>query len=305
MKRYSGHILFLMLICTIACSRKADDMVGPTIGKINIIADESMRVIAQQEEEIFERFYPYTDISITYMNEFDLMERFLADSIRVIMTTRALTPEEVDFCKARKAFPRQTAFATGAIAFIAHPETPDTTYTYESLLNMLNDPASGKQFVIENIKSGITQDILDRINRQDFPSHFYTLPAKQEVLDYVRQHIHAIGIIDYSDISDSDSAFTREVLASIQLLGISRPIDSIQHGFVKPYQYNLQDWKYPFTRDLHIISTTGKSDVSTGFASFIAGEIGQKIILKAGLLPKFQTERIIEFNHIPDIKVVQ
>ena len=42
-----------------------------------------------------------------------------------------------------------------------------------------------------------------------------------------------------------------------------------------------------------------------GFASFITGEIGQKIILKAGLLPKYQSERIIELSPIQDIKVIR
>ena len=63
-----------------------------------------------------------------------------------------------------------------------------------------------------------------------------------------------------------------------------RPKDSVQYGFLHPYQYNLQDRRYPYTRDIYYISRSGKSDLGLGFASFIAGEIGQKIILKAGLL---------------------
>jgi phosphate transport system substrate-binding protein len=111
--------------------------------------------------------------------------------------------------------------------------------------------------------------------------------------------------VDYSDISDSDDAFTKEVLNHIKLLGITRPADSIQAGFVQPFQYNLQDKKYPFTRDLYFISKTGKDDVGTGFTSFICGDIGQKIILKAGLLPKFQSERTIEISRTNDIKIVK
>jgi phosphate transport system substrate-binding protein len=125
------------------------------------------------------------------------------------------------------------------------------------------------------------------------------------VLAYIEQHAHAIGIIDYSEISDSDSAYAQDVLKKIHLMGITRPADSLQVGFVKPFQYNLQDRQYPFTRDLYFISNSGKSDVGIGFASFICGEIGQKIILKSGLLPKFQTERIIEINPSSDIKVVR
>jgi phosphate transport system substrate-binding protein len=125
------------------------------------------------------------------------------------------------------------------------------------------------------------------------------------VLDYVNRDDRAIGIIDYSAISDSDEPYTKRVLAEATLLGISRPADSTQFGFVRPYQYNLQDRKYPFTRDLYVISKSGKTDVGIGFASFIAGEIGQKIILKAGLLPRYQSERVLEIGPVEDIKVVK
>ena len=64
-----------------------------------------------------------------------------------------------------------------------------------------------------------------------------------------KAHDNAIGIIDYAAIGDSDSAFTREVLRASKPVGVSRPQDSIQYGFLKPFQYNLQDRKYPFTRE--------------------------------------------------------
>jgi phosphate transport system substrate-binding protein len=234
-----------------------------------------------------------------------MFSKFLADSVDFIITTRALTPEEADFLSKRQSVPRLFPFATGALAFISNKQVSDTTYTYEKIISMMGDASSGVNFVIENVKSGITAEVLRLINKSELPGHFYALESKKEVLAYVEAHDNAIGIIDYVDIGDSDSAFTRNVLAQIHLIGISRPQDSIQAGFVKPFQYNLQDSKYPFTRELYMINNTGKSDVGIGFASFVCGEIGQKIILKAGLLPKFQTERNLEFNNTGDIKVIK
>jgi phosphate transport system substrate-binding protein len=305
MKRFTSHILFFLILSAISCVKKAEDIEGPTMGSLDIVADESIKDIVQQEEEIFERFYPYAKLNITYSNELDMLSRFLEDSVDFILTTRMLTTEEIAYLTKRQSVPRHFEFATSAIAFISNRDNRDTTYTYEDLVSMLGDTSSGKIFVIENVKSGITQEVLQLINTAKLPAHFYALPGKKEVLDYVQDHDDAIGIIDYTDISDSDNPFTREVLEKIHLLGISRPQDSIQHGFVKPFQYNLQDHKYPFTRELYLINNTGKSDVGIGFASFVCGEIGQKIVLKAGLLPKYQTERNLEFNNTPDIKVIK
>jgi phosphate transport system substrate-binding protein len=38
-------------------------------------------------------------------------------------------------------------------------------------------------------------------------------------------------------------------------------------------------------RELYIVNCQGFSGLGMGFASFVAGDIGQRIILKSGLLP--------------------
>jgi len=305
MKYLTGHILILLLVTSMGCVRKVEDMEGPTIGRLHIWADVTMKDLVQQEEEVFERQYQYAHLDFTFANEHDMFKAFIDDTVDAIMANRMLTTEELDYLHSLQSIPRHYVFATGAIAFIANKNVPDTNYTYEQMIHMLGSPGDSVLFVIENVKSGITNEVLRLINKDKLPEHFYALNSKQEVLTYLETHDNAIGIIDYSEISDSDMAYTREVLAQNNLLGITRPLDSLQAGFVKPYQYNLQDRKYPFTRDLYFISKTGKNDVGLGFATFLCAEIGQKIVLKAGLLPKYQTLRSIELNYTNDIKVIK
>jgi phosphate transport system substrate-binding protein len=264
MKRIPKLVFLFSLALLMACVQKVETMVGPTMGRLEIVADENMKNIVMQEEEIFERTYKYAHLDIRYTNEFDLFESFLRDSIRTIMATRPLSPEEKSYFNEQKSYPRETQFATGAIAFIKNRKAIDTTVVYEELMQRFTNETSGDVFVLENAKSGITQELLRLMHKEQLPKHFYALNTKQEVLDYVQTHDNAVGIVDYSDISDSDSAFTKEVLRKIHLLGISRPADSTQVGFVQPYQYNLVDNKYPFTRDLYFISKTGKEDVGNG-----------------------------------------
>ena len=305
MKLVTGYIFLLLFFTTIACVKKAEDIEGPTMGSLHILADESIKDIVEQEEEIFERFYPYAHLDISYTSERDMFMKLLEDSVDMIITTRMLTTEETSYLSKRQSVPRHFPFATSAIAFIANKQATDTVYTYENMKSILADSASGKVFVIENVKSGITEEVLHLVNKPVLPGHFYALASNKEVLAYVQAHENAIGIIEYAAIGDTDSAFTREVLKQVNLVAVTRPQDSIQYGFLKPFQYNLQDGKYPFTRKLYVINNTGKSDVGIGFASFICGEIGQKIVLKAGLLPIYQTERNLEFKNSGDIKVIK
>ncbi len=280
-------------------------MTGPTIGKLDILADQSLKYIIEQEEEIFERTYKYADVNIRYMPEYELFKTFMSDSFKTAIISRALTNEERQFFITRGVTPREFPFATSALAFITSGQPKDTAYTYEQMMAFWNNPESGKIFVIENAKSGIAYEVMRLLGTNALPSHFYALNDKKEVIEYLAEHENSIGIVDWSDISDSDNPDAKNILSGVNLLGISRPVDSIQNGFIKPYQYNLQDRQYPLTRDLYFISTTGMSDVGMGFATFIAAEIGQKIILKAGLLPKYQFERIIEIGETKDVKVIK
>lgn len=278
-------------------------MTGPTIGKQKIGVDNSLQEIIRQEEEIFERTYKYADVQLHYASELDVINMLLKDSVESIITNRPLDEQEIAFWKQRQINPRQVPLATSAIAFVLSKENQDTTILYEELLQKMQDKQSNTTFVVEDTRSGISKTMMKTIHAEILPSHFYALNDKKEVLNYLKEHPETIGIIDYTEISDTDEPYTKEVLSNFHLLQISRPQDSTQFGYLAPYQYNLQDRFYPFTQDLYFISITGKSDVGIGFASFITGEIGQKIMLKAGLLPLYQTERVIELKGIQDIEV--
>ncbi|MEO6132336.1 MAG: substrate-binding domain-containing protein, partial [Saprospiraceae bacterium] len=226
MFRYSLYIFFVFSFIQTACVKKTSEMSGPTIGTLAIIADESLKDIVQQEEEIFERDYKYAKLNITYMNEYEMFDSFLNDSIDAIVTTRVLRREEMEHFEKLHIYPRQTKFAKGAVAFIANAIQPDTAFTYEALATMLKDETKGKVFIIENAKSGITNYILQLTGTPSLPTHFYALGSKKDVMEYLMKHDNAIGIVDWSDLSDSDNPATKEILKTVHLLGISSPADS-------------------------------------------------------------------------------
>ena len=59
MSNYSLYMIFIGLLF-MACVNKPEEMTGPTMGSLEIIADESMKYVVEQEENIFERtFLPF------------------------------------------------------------------------------------------------------------------------------------------------------------------------------------------------------------------------------------------------------
>jgi phosphate transport system substrate-binding protein len=54
--------------------------------------------------------------------------------------------------------------------------------------------------------------------------------------------------------------------------------------------------QYALIRSVYTISREPRAGLATGFASFISSDKGQKIFLKAGLLPASAPIRIISTN---------
>ncbi|MEP7197636.1 MAG: substrate-binding domain-containing protein [Saprospiraceae bacterium] len=302
----------LLLSCLgfgwIGCKNQVDSSSSPTKGRISILCDEALKGIVEQEEQIFERDYPNSDVDILYVSDSMLFKQFIFDSSEIIISSRKLNAEELGYLdKQKNLHPKIFPFAVSAIAFINSINSTDSTLNYDSFINTLQgkDKQNSKTYVIECANSGLAGALMNFAQVKELPNGFYAQNSSLEVIDYVINHPKSIGIIDWSRVSDSDDPKAKALLEKLNIIKINQPKDSIQYGYLRPYQYNLQDNKYPFTKTLYFISRSGKSDLGLGFASFITGEIGQRILLKAGLLPIFQTDRLIELRSSSDPKVVR
>ncbi|MFM7729283.1 MAG: phosphate ABC transporter substrate-binding protein, partial [Flavobacteriales bacterium] len=74
------------------------------------------------------------------------------------------------------------------------------------------------------------------------------------------------------------------------------PEDSAGSDFYGPYQAYIALKKYPLTRDVYVISREGRNGLGTGFASFLAGDQGQRLVRMCGLLPTTMPVRIINIR---------
>jgi phosphate transport system substrate-binding protein len=77
------------------------------------------------------------------------------------------------------------------------------------------------------------------------------------------------------------------------MVGISRDSDS--EAF-KPYQAYIKTKEYAFTRSVYMINRQTRAGLGMGFVSFVAGDKGQLIILKSGLIPSIAPVRLVEVN---------
>jgi len=277
----------------------------PTRGNIQISVDESFQLLYDTQVYTFESFYKNAKLNVGYKPEAQVVSDFMNDSVRTIALTRELTKDEKDYLISQKFTPRTTKVAHDALALIINPANPDSFLLdtqFASILSgqittwkQLNPKSSDKQIsvVFDNNKSGNVRYFREKFNiKGNFAPNCFAVNTNEEVINYVKNNTGALGIISVNWISDKQDSVSENFLKSIRVVEVGT--DPMNH--CKPYQGYIADGSYPFCRDLYMISRETFSGLGTGFASFVAGDQGQRIILKSGLVPATMPIRLIEIK---------
>jgi len=114
------------------------------------------------------------------------------------------------------------------------------------------------------------------------------------VIKYVSKNEGMIGVIGINWVSQPKIEM-QQYIDKINVLSVK----GSGNQYFYPSQDNIATGKYPLARELYIINCQGYEGLGIGFSSFIAGEKGQRIILKSGLVPvRVPGRKIITRNQI-------
>ena len=196
------------------------------------------------------------------------------------------------------------------MAVIVHPSNTDTLMTLDRLKGILSGESvswpgrPGLKIVpVLDHGSGANADFLrQKLGLGDsLPPSVYSTGSTQKVVDYVASNPGGIGFIGVGYISDMDSPSARAFRSNIRVVSLSEATVAADSNSYQPYQAYLQLKKYPLARMLYIISGEARSGLGTGFTSWALSEKGQRIVLKAGLLPATMPVRILQLNKTNDL----
>ena len=300
---------FLLLITCISCNTDTSKVENTTTGGYTkVISDISFQPIIDTEEYTFESLYKYAKVDVKYKPEADVINDFMNDSVQTMIISRQLTTEEEKYLQDSKSYyPRTTKIAYDALAFIVNKENPDSLIRYDILKKIFTGEFSTwKQIhetsklgqlkiVFDNLKSANTRFIREKFAVKDsFPNYCFAVNTNQEVIKYVEKNINAIGIISVSWVSDRDDPQTMNFLKIIKVLHITSEIDPQGIDYYGPYQAYIATLDYPFRREVYMICKETFAGLGSGFTQFIAGETGQRIILKSGIMPANMPIRLIQ-----------
>jgi phosphate transport system substrate-binding protein len=224
-----------------------------------------------------------------------------------MVTSRVLTKNEEQYLTSRHFMPRTTKIAYDALAFIINKDRVDTLIKYPTVKDIFKgtvknwkqiNPKSVPgdiQVVFDNQKSGNVRYFVDKFKLPNhLPKNCLAANNNNEVINYVEKHKNAIGVISVNWISDKQDSISNVFLNRIHVVGVSSEYDTEGSEYFKPYQAYIAEKSYPFIRDVYMISRETFAGLGTGFISFVAHDVGQRIILKSKLVPATMPIRLVQ-----------
>ena len=262
-------------------------------------ADESFYPIL--DEELY-YFTTQTLDSITplYINEQDAVKQVMKLETWLAFTTRQFTQKERQNLIDRKYMPRAIPIAYDGLAIIVNNANPDSCITVNDFARILKGEISAWKELYPNSKLGEIDVVFDNplsstvrwcvdsiLGGQQFSAkNIGAVQTSAAVIDYVEKHENALGIIGSNWLNDKRDTTNVTFKKNISVMGVSKMKTAEKYNSWKPYQYYLYNGNYPLRRTIYALLNDTRNGIPSSFTHFIQLPKGQKIILRAGLLPQ-------------------
>lgn len=298
--------LALIVLIVYSCSNPNKSTDTATSGEVNIVVDESFQKLFDTQIFTFESIYKNAKVHAKYLPENEALLRLMDDSCKVIVMCRDITKDERKNFNAANLFPISTKIAEDAIVLLVNPKNTDTMLTVEKIKSiLLGNDSLWKQVnqksrlgkinvVFDNAGSANARYMQDTLLQgKKFSKNVFAVKSNPEVIDYVATHKNALGLLSVNWISNMNDSSTTTILKKVKVVAVAK--NSMSNP-VKPYQTYVKTKEYPFTRNVYMINRQTRAGLGFGFVSFVAGDKGQLIILKAGLIPAIAPVRLIKIK---------
>lgn len=272
----------------IACKEQAESEKNETIltGEIDVFVDKTVQSLVEGQVAVFENQYE-AKINLTAKSESEIVNDLLSGKTSIAVLTRRLTKEEENYFVNRKIIPRISHFASDAVVFIRNRNNNDTLLNLQEVYNLLHGKGSIiKSLVFENPNSSV----VTYMNRwakvpNGVKENIFNLNSTKEVLEFVTENPEAIGVIGMDAVAEPYPEW-RTLVEQVNVLSVKNVKGGTNdESYFKPTQDNLGKGLYPLKRSIYVLNYQGYAGLGTGFASFVVGDTGQRIVLKSDLLP--------------------
>jgi phosphate transport system substrate-binding protein len=302
-------ILFSVIlgITLVGCTKRQGSDIRH--GTLHVLATESHLPLVHELVDRYTGMYPGVTASLAGSSTRGAIVELVNDSVHCILVDRQLNDEERLAAGSAGLIIRETEVAREALVVLVHPQNKLTSLSTAELGLILAGqttlwskfPGSRLQGAIERCLTGRNSGLYEMVTQQFFKlQHDVPLAAvaasQDSVLRFVASNPEALGIVSFAVWKDTTNP------ASLRWKNNLRTVDIVgkdEEGAVAPVkatQRSIYDKNYPLTYSLYIYTSEKTPGTAYGFSEFVAGDIGQRIFLYAGLVPKTMPYRTIQLT---------
>jgi phosphate transport system substrate-binding protein len=276
--------LIILVVFIISCNKSNKNNQETILkGNATLLVDETLKPIMEDQIEIFESKYE-AKIKLDAKSENEVIQALVKDTSSIAVLSRKLNTDELKVFASRKIIPKTTPIAIDAIALISNGNSNDTIVALSDVLDFMKGKVQGKikGLVFDNPNSSTVRYMDSLAGLPSIPQKgVFSFGTNNEVIKFVSENSGMIGVVGINWLSQPRPDMKKYV-DKVNVVSVKGLKDA---NYYAPTQNNIAEGKYALARDLYIINCQGYSGLGMGFASFVAGDIGQRIILKSGLLP--------------------
>ncbi len=284
------YIFVVLVLVIFACKKSENSTEDESYvkGKAEIYVDESLLPIVEEQEMVFENKYAKADIKLTPMSDSDIVNLLLQRKIDIAVLSHELTTTQEKTLKNVDVIGKNTPFCSDAIALIVNQGNTRTTITTSEVYEILKGKETEYQFVFDNENSSTLSFLMSKAGVKSLPKSVTALKNNLEVIKFVSENNNSIGFVGVNWLLNP-SMELENTTKKVKVLAVGSTIENA----VKPSQTHIGTEEYPFVRKIYLLNYQGRTGLGMGFASFVKSEVGQRIILKSGLVPvKIPTREI-------------
>lgn len=260
---------------------------GILSGELNVLVDETILPIVLEHKKLFEGSYPNASIHIIADNETMAIHRLINREADFAILTRELNEKESESFERRSIKPRVFSAAQEGLVFFSNKEDSIRQISPEDIHQLLRGQSSEpfSKLFFTNINSSIFRQLKNIFDIEKVSgAKVAEIKGVEEMTKQVLSTKNSVGAISYDEMRTLLKSFSDT--EKIRILDVENSIgDEADDNYYAPTQSNFGLKKYPFMRDIYVLNYQPKTALGIGWSSFITGDRGQRVFLKAGMLP--------------------
>ncbi|MDR3326875.1 MAG: substrate-binding domain-containing protein [Prevotellaceae bacterium] len=299
--KFATKISFCFLLCLFflfSCKDKKQPENTLTSGIIEIACAENFQNIIASEVEVFSVHNPEAFVFPRYTSEDNAIKMLIDDSVRLAIVSRDLNAaEKAKFPKNRII--RKYIFAFEGIAIIANKSNRDTLFSISELTKILkgetvtwkqlnpDSPLDTIRVFFNNNESSVLRYVVDSLTSgtKKISKYLYATNNTEELFEKIAKTPNAIAVVGLNQLGNETSKNYEQAAQKVRFVWISKEEKATGQNSFLPYAGDLNKEQYPLWRPIYVLLAETREGLPKGFCFFLTQEVGQKVVLKAGLMP--------------------